>query len=460
MKGCVALFFCLAALTAWAATDAKELSITTIKEDPYIMSKGSELEGYCIDLLSELSKILGFKYKVHLVKDNRYGLMDSSGNWNGMIGEVIRKEADLAVAPLTITAVREQFVDMTTPFMQTGIGFILRKDLASEESTFSLLSPFSTDMWVGILIAFLLTGLCIFLVGRISPTEWAEPDTEGHTFTLLHSFWWVLAALTLQGAGPHPKALSGRVVSAVWWLFAVMLLACYFGNFSAMFTSNNKHISIRTFEDLANQDAIDFGTVESGSTMLFFKNSNDPVHRRIYQRMERKKSFVSNMAEGIRRTQEGNFAFIGEAVSLDLTVARYCEIIRSQEILGMRSYSIAAPLGSSLVKNLTIAILQLSESGELTYLRNKWWSSSCMGDRSNNVSQALQPHELRGLFLILGLGLLAGLLLALMELLSRARTQAKDGKKSCCSVLTSELNRRFGRRGGDSEQDGSDKSKA
>lgn len=78
----------------------------------------------------------------------------------------LHQEADLAVAPLTLTAVREQVVDMTTPFMQTGLGFILRKDLASEESTFSLMSPFSTDMWVGVLIAFLLTGLCMFLVGR------------------------------------------------------------------------------------------------------------------------------------------------------------------------------------------------------------------------------------------------------------------------------------------------------
>lgn len=61
------------------------------QEDPYVMNIGSELEGYCIDLLSELSKKLGFKYKVHLVKDSRYGVMDTSGNWNGMIGEVIRK---------------------------------------------------------------------------------------------------------------------------------------------------------------------------------------------------------------------------------------------------------------------------------------------------------------------------------------------------------------------------------
>jgi len=141
--------------------------------------------------------------------------------------------------------------------------------------------------------------------------------------------------------------------------------------------------------------------------------------------------------------------------------------------------------GSPLIKNLTIAILQLSESGELTHLREKWWASSCIGTDRAHRSEALQPHDLRGLFLLLGLGVGIGLLLALLELLSRARNQAKDGKvkeefhvvwscyvwflftfyallsqKSCCSVLTSELNRRFGSGGEDAEQESSDKNKA
>lgn len=54
------------------------------------MSKGSELEGYCMDLITELSKRVGFTYDVHIVKDNRYGSMDASGTWHGMVGEVIR----------------------------------------------------------------------------------------------------------------------------------------------------------------------------------------------------------------------------------------------------------------------------------------------------------------------------------------------------------------------------------
>ncbi|XP_037832845.1 probable glutamate receptor [Kryptolebias marmoratus] len=461
MKMFSSLLGCLAALMVQVlAADAKELSITSIQEEPYVMTRGSGYEGYCVDLISELSKRLSFSYKLHVVKDGRYGAVDSSGNWNGMIGEVIRGEADLAVAPLTMTAAREQVVDMTTPFIQTGISFILRKNADSEESTFSVLAPLSMDLWVGVFLAFLLTGFCMFLVGRISPAEWAEPERDEHSFTLLHSFWYITGALTLQGAGPQPKAVSGRIIAAIWWMFSLVLLVCYFSSFSLMLRSDHRHMSISSFEDLANQNLIDYGTVQSGSTMLFFKNSNNPVFRRIYQHMERKKSFVSSMSEGVRRAKEGNFAFIGEAVSLDLAVARFCNLTRSPEVVSMRAYSVAAPLGYPLVKNLTIAILQLSETGELSHLRDKWWSSSCVGADEARSSNALKPDDLRVLFLLLGLGLGVGLLLALLELLTRARSRAKAGKKSCCVVLRSELTRRFGRGAEDPEPENLDKNKA
>lgn len=51
------------------------------------------------------------------------------------------------------------------------------------------------------------------------------------------------------------------------------------------------------------------------------------------------------MEEGIRMAQEGKYAFIGESVSLDLAAARYCNLVRCPETIGMRVYSIAVPLG-------------------------------------------------------------------------------------------------------------------
>nr|XP_046239369.1 probable glutamate receptor [Scatophagus argus]XP_046239371.1 probable glutamate receptor [Scatophagus argus] len=434
-----------------------ELRITTIKQEPYTMSKGTQLEGFCMDLLSEVAKKVGFKYKVQLVKDGSYGRQDESGNWNGMIGEVVRGEAELAVAPLTLTAAREKVVAMTKPFMQTGVGILMRKDISERTGFFDFLTPFTAETWVGILIAYLGTAACIFVVTRLSPCEWSQPQSEQNRFSFLHSLWYTAAALTLQGAGPHPKALSGRVICCSWWLFTIVLLAYYFSNLSSSKASDSTHLMVKGFDDLANQDVIQYGCLAGSSTLAFFKNSNNPLYRRIYEHMERTKSFVSSMDEGVRRAKEGNFAFIGESVSLDLAAARHCELVRAHEVVGMRGYSIAAALGSPMIKNLSVAILQLSEAGELAYLRGKWWASSCIADKAK--SSAVQPHSLKGMFLVLCLGLGLGALLAVLELISKSRRSAAEQRKSCCTVLTDELSLRLRTSNANKAQENVDKDK-
>lgn len=92
----------------------------------------------------------------------------SSGRLDGWLFFIsILKEADIAVAPLTVTSAREEVVSFTTPFLQTGIGILLRKDTASQEmSFFHFLAPFSKETWTGLLFAYVLTCFCLFLVAR------------------------------------------------------------------------------------------------------------------------------------------------------------------------------------------------------------------------------------------------------------------------------------------------------
>lgn len=77
------------------------------------------------------------------------------------------QEAELAIAPLTLTAAREKAVGMTKPFMQTGISILLRKDISEGTGFFDFLTPFTAETWVGILIAYLGTAACIFIAARL-----------------------------------------------------------------------------------------------------------------------------------------------------------------------------------------------------------------------------------------------------------------------------------------------------
>lgn len=80
---------------------------------------------------------------------------------------LVLQEADLAVAPLTITSAREEVISFTMPFLGTGIGILLRKDAASQgASLFGFLAPFSKETWTGLMVAYLLTCLCLFLAAR------------------------------------------------------------------------------------------------------------------------------------------------------------------------------------------------------------------------------------------------------------------------------------------------------
>lgn len=95
-----------------------------LKDSSEKLQGNSQYEGYSVDLIHEISKILGFNYTFRLVPDKKYGSLNKeTKEWDGMIKELLDQKADLAIGDLTITYEREQAVDFTMPFMNLGIKF-------------------------------------------------------------------------------------------------------------------------------------------------------------------------------------------------------------------------------------------------------------------------------------------------------------------------------------------------
>lgn len=61
-----------------------------LKDSAEKLTGNARYEGFCIDLIDHLAKHLGFKYIIKEVEDRAYGLKNDKGEWNGMIGELIR----------------------------------------------------------------------------------------------------------------------------------------------------------------------------------------------------------------------------------------------------------------------------------------------------------------------------------------------------------------------------------
>ncbi|NWW80299.1 GRIA2 protein, partial [Climacteris rufus] len=434
----------------------KTIIVTTILESPYVMMKknhemlegNDRYEGYCVDLATEIAKHCGFKYKLTIVGDGKYGARDADTKiWNGMVGELVYGKADIAIAPLTITLVREEVIDFSKPFMSLGISIMIKKPQKSKPGVFSFLDPLAYEIWMCIVFAYIGVSVVLFLVSRFSPYEWHTEEFEDgretqtnestNEFGIFNSLWFSLGAFMQQGCDISPRSLSGRIVGGVWWFFTLIIISSYTANLAAFLTVERMVSPIESAEDLSKQTEIAYGTLDSGSTKEFFRRSKIAVFDKMwtYMKSAEPSVFVRTTAEGVARVRKskGKYAYLLESTMNEYIEQRKpCDTMKVGGNLDSKGYGIATPKGSSLRTPVNLAVLKLSEAGVLDKLKNKWWydkgECGAKDSGSKEKTSALSLSNVAGVFYILVGGLGLAMLVALIEFCYKSRAEAKRMK--------------------------------
>uniref|UniRef100_A0AAQ5Z6J5 Glutamate receptor n=1 Tax=Amphiprion ocellaris TaxID=80972 RepID=A0AAQ5Z6J5_AMPOC len=434
----------------------RTLIVTTILENPYVMYKKSDkplygndrFEGYCLDLLKELSNILGFSYEVKLVSDGKYGAQNDKGEWNGMVRELIDHVADLAVAPLTITYVREKVIDFSKPFMTLGISILYHKPNGTNPGVFSFLNPLSPDIWMYVLLACLGVSCVLFVIARFTPYEWYNPhpcnpdsDVVENNFTLINSVWFGVGALMQQGSELMPKALSTRIVGGIWWFFTLIIISSYTANLAAFLTVERMDSPIDSADDLAKQTKIEYGAVRDGSTMTFFKKSKISTYEKMWAFMSSRKNtaLVKNNREGIQRVLTTDYALLMESTSIEYISQRNCNLTQIGGLIDSKGYGVGTPIGSPYRDKVTIAILQLQEEGKLHMMKEKWWRGNGCPEEDSKEASALGVENIGGIFIVLAAGLVLSVFVAIGEFIYKSRKNLDIEESNICLAVSGEL---------------------
>ncbi|XP_024615901.1 glutamate receptor 1 isoform X3 [Neophocaena asiaeorientalis asiaeorientalis] len=433
--------------------------VTTILEDPYVMLKknanqfegNDRYEGYCVELAAEIAKHVGYSYRLEIVSDGKYGARDPDTKaWNGMVGELVYGRADVAVAPLTITLVREEVIDFSKPFMSLGISIMIKKPQKSKPGVFSFLDPLAYEIWMCIVFAYIGVSVVLFLVSRFSPYEWHSEEFEegrdqttsdqSNEFGIFNSLWFSLGAFMQQGCDISPRSLSGRIVGGVWWFFTLIIISSYTANLAAFLTVERMVSPIESAEDLAKQTEIAYGTLEAGSTKEFFRRSKIAVFEKMwtYMKSAEPSVFVRTTEEGMIRVRKskGKYAYLLESTMNEyIEQRRPCDTMKVGGNLDSKGYGIATPKGSALRNPVNLAVLKLNEQGLLDKLKNKWWydKGECGsgGGDSKDKTSALSLSNVAGVFYILIGGLGLAMLVALIEFCYKSRSESKRMKGFC-----------------------------
>ncbi|KAL3319324.1 Glutamate receptor 1 [Cichlidogyrus casuarinus] len=432
---------------------------------------GEYLEGFCIDLIVNIRNKIGFDFHVHVVADGNFGsLVKDSPNeievkvrnnytgveevrllsqhnqeWNGMVGELIKDKADLAVAPLTINHARALVVDFSEPFLTFGISLMIKKPEIQKSGTFSFLHPLSYKLWLTICLAWFVVAVSLYLIAKISPYEWenhvsSEVELKQHTdktvhraYTFSNSCWFAFAAFVQQSVDFAPKSAGGRIVSAVWWFFTLIIIAYYTANLAAFLTVSKRVSPINDWNDLETAN-IKFGTLKGGSTHAFFNKTNITVFQNLGNIMRHcEDCHCENAAAGWQRTSnsQGRYAFIMESVMNQYFNNRNpCNTMMVGSTFGDKGYGVAFPKRSPLKKNISNTILRLREDQVLEMMRKSWWNdrSECAEDDSHlSRGKTLTLESVTGIFYILTGGLILALFATLLEFYLHIRRYKQEG---------------------------------
>ncbi|XP_063879181.1 glutamate receptor ionotropic, kainate 2-like isoform X10 [Scylla paramamosain] len=448
------------------------LLVTTNLDNPFMMMRpgknftgNQRFYGFCVDLLHEISVHAGFDYILEISPEGVYGAPNPvTGEWNGIVKQLMSGKADLAIGSMTINYARENVIDFTKPFMNVGIGILFKVPTSQQTRLFSFMNPLAIEIWLYVLAAYVLVSITMFIVARFSPYEWYNPhpcsqenDVVENQFSLSNSFWFTIGTLMQQGSDLNPKACSTRIVGGIWWFFTLIIISSYTANLAAFLTVERMITPIDDVEDLASQTEIAYGIQASGSTMTFFQDSKIETYQKMWRFMENKKPsvFVQSYDEGVRRVLEGNYAFLMESSMLDYYVQRNCNLTQIGGLLDSKSYGIATPMGSPWRDKISLAILELQEKGVIQMLYNRWWKNTgdtCNREDSNkeNKASALGVDNIGGVFVVLLCGLAFAVLIAILEFCWNAKKNAQNDRacsmhigerpfKSLCAEMAEEL---------------------
>ncbi|KAM9546372.1 LOW QUALITY PROTEIN: glutamate receptor ionotropic, delta-2-like [Salvelinus alpinus] len=410
------------------------LRVVTVLEEPFVMvsenvlGKPKKYQGYSIDVLDSLSNYLGFKYEIYVAPDHKYGSQQSDGVWNGLMGELVAKRADVGLSALTITPERESAVDFTTRYMDYSVGVLLRKAERTVDM-FACLAPFDLSLWACIAGTVLLVGILVYLLNWLNPPRLPMGAVSSTTF--YNSMWFVYGSFVQQGGEVPYTTLATRMMMGVWWLFALIVISSYTANLAAFLTITRIENSIQSLQDLSKQTELPYGTVLDSAVYEQVRSKamnpfeRDPMYSQMWRMINRTGGADNNVdesKEGIRKVKYGRFAFVWDAAVLEYVAINDedCSFYTVGSNAPDRGYGFAMQHGSPYRDIFSQRILELQQNGDMDILKLKWWPRDSPCDLYSAVhtkhrSSALDIHSFAGVFCVLAAGVVLSCVIAMVE---------------------------------------------
>ncbi|XP_071522174.1 probable glutamate receptor [Panulirus ornatus] len=373
------------------------------------------------NVLDTVAQSLNFTYRLVTPADQHWGRKLANGSWTGMVGQVARREVDIALGPFGLTEERSKVVDYTRSFFFDDRSILSAKGLP-EIDPWGFLFPLAPMVWTTLLAAMMAAWFAVVVLVR-------HPRGSRMIKWASDLFFLHLGIVLRQDMSMKLKCVKERCVVGGWLVVAMMVTWSYNGNLISLLAVRHIPQPIQTIKDLVDDTRISavmlsnsiFSDIISKMEIGDLKELND------LKFAGRAKfvifaEFTEAMDTLVRR---GDHSIIDTSLSTDDFIAqdfariRRCDFYKSRQTFFTTHHCMIGQKGSPIVPAISYRIRSLVEAGLYEHwLRNNIpFSSHCRFTPSKlTVREPLAVSNLWGMLVLLGAGHLLALTAACCEL--------------------------------------------
>ena len=331
------------------------LQVATKRFEPLVSYENNEYIGFSIDLWDAIAREMNTEY-------NLYGV-DSI---EALLQEVKRHTSDVAIAGITITAQREETLDFSYPYYESGLQILVNNGdrVLSQTIWGRIFSVFlRPQLYYGIaifILILLIAAHIIWLVERKHNPEFPSKYTRG----IWESFWWAAVTVTTVGYGDKtPKKIAGKLFGLFWMCAGYFIFAYFTATVTTSFTLAEMQAVINGPQDLLGKQV---ATIAGTTAVEYLKEQN--IESIQYDTKEE-----AYLALNDREV---------DAVVYDAPALQYYASHQGRnkvKVVGspfeLQNYGIALPINSPYRKSINSALLTLMEDGTYKQIEEKWFGN-------------------------------------------------------------------------------------
>ncbi|XP_069943809.1 probable glutamate receptor [Cherax quadricarinatus] len=371
-------------------------------------------------MLNYLAQGLNFSYKYVNPTDGTFGSKQSDGSWTGMVGMVIRREADFAIGLFGITESRSEVVDFTWP-VTIQYCRILGSRGRPVVDPWGFLLPLELPVWAATLGALIILPLALLLLSSCLLIK-----TNHHTW--VKDIFDLTRILLQQDYRTWALAWWKRLIIGGWVIMALVLSKSYGGNLMSSLAVRHIQQPYQSIRDVLDDPSVTMLWQTNSTNVQYFHSVKSGIFHEVAEAETKgrlKYKLLHEFPHAINTlVKRGDHVLMDLEIVITMFIGQYftqtgrCDFYSSRERFLPMLLSMIGHKNSPLVPAISRRIMSLTEAG----LYDQWFKyivpneTSCIYFPTKiTVSTSLSLDNLWGMFMILVGGQVVAVFVLCME---------------------------------------------